>query len=509
MAIRKKDIYNAFTKGLKLFCIMVICIEVVTYTFSFLISGIAKKDIFNILEGKSVTLGIYSVNVLILINTVVPLAINCVKQVNSALVEKLKTRLRCNIKSILLSHVMKTSIDSNKRTEGEILNYYRNECEDIVAYFVEFYSQLPKIVLSISILVVMFFVNPMFAIISLLPTIMMVVLVKVLNKKIYLYRNKSRDNTKEVTSFLNAFFENTEFFYMIVNREQLISLYEKKCHKRSKSEIRDRVLDSLLGSISENSSNIALGIILIIALPFMVAGKFSVGEFVMFGYYYAFLAYMPDAIANLAKRSKQTNASLERINFMFQKENCNDHVTKQNGYNFELVLNGNKKSFYTKEKGIVILEGDRSSTILNSMFLVANRELKDIKSVYVKNEPILFDDSLIDNILMGDEMDDAKINSILERTALIKDIRTFENGLQKRCGKKGENLSGGQIKRVGIARALYQNADVLFIDGITDKVDLSTAKYLIDNVFKGFRGLVILASENNTLWKSDIEIVEV
>ena len=131
MAIRKKDIYNAFTKGLKLFCIMVICIEVVTYTFSFLISGIAKKDIFNILEGKSVTLGIYSVNVLILINTVVPLAINCVKQVNSALVEKLKTRLRCNIKSILLSHVMKTSIDSNKRTEGEILNYYRNECEEI------------------------------------------------------------------------------------------------------------------------------------------------------------------------------------------------------------------------------------------------------------------------------------------------------------------------------------------------------------------------------------------
>ena len=38
---------------------------------------------------------------------------------------------------------------------------------------------------------------------------------------------------------------------MIVNREQLISLMKKKCHKRSKSEIRDRVLDSLLGSISE------------------------------------------------------------------------------------------------------------------------------------------------------------------------------------------------------------------------------------------------------------------
>ena len=75
--------------------------------------------------------------------------------------------------------------------------------------------------------------------------------------------------------------------------------------------------------------------------------------------------------------------------------------------------------------------------------------------------------------------------------------------------KKRRKFVRRTIKRVGIARALYQNADVLFIDGITDKVDLSTAKYLIDNVFKGFKGLVILASENNTLWKSDIEIVEV
>lgn len=100
----------------------------------------------------------------------------------------------------------------------------------------------------------------------------------------------------------------------------MISAYERKCQERSKSEIRDRIFDSLLGSISGNSSNMALGIILLIALPFMMNGIFSVGEFVMFGYYYAFLAYLPDAIGNLVKRKKQTNASRIALDFCFRRQ---------------------------------------------------------------------------------------------------------------------------------------------------------------------------------------------
>ena len=124
----------------------------------------------------------------------------------------------------------------------------------VVNFFVEFYYQVPKIVLSVSILIVMFFINPIFAVVSLFPTVLTVFLVKVLGKKIFLYRTNSRKNTKEVTSFLNNFFENTEYFYMIGNRERVISAYERKCQERSKSEIRDRIFDSLLGSISGNSA---------------------------------------------------------------------------------------------------------------------------------------------------------------------------------------------------------------------------------------------------------------
>lgn len=505
----KREQYLAFTKGIRGFGLIVIAIETITYTFSFLMSGIAKKDIFNVIEGKDVTLGIYSLNILILINVMVPLIINCVKQVNSAFVEKWKTRARYNVKSILLNYVWRESLNPDRETDGAILNYYRNECEDVVNFFLEFYYQVPKIVLSVSILIVMFFINPVFAVVSLFPTALTVFLVKVLGKKIFLYRTNSRKNTKEVTSFLNNFFENTEYFYMIGNKERVISAYERKCRERSKSEIRDRIFDSLLGSISGNSSNMALGIILLIALPFMMNGIFSVGEFVMFGYYYAFLAYLPDAIGNLVKRKKQTTASLERLGFLFQETGCDGSVREKDGYDFSICAGGEPKVFHTPEKGIVILKGEKSSEVLRTLFSVCDRELKDKKCVYVPGEPVLFDESVLENISMGDEIEDVKMNSILEKTALMEDVKNFEDGLFKRCGKKGENLSGGQRKRVGIARGLYRDADVLFLDGVADRVDSATAEFLMEHVLEEFQGLVVMVFENGFSEKLEGMVVEV
>ncbi len=241
----------------------------------------------------------------------------------------------------------------------------------------------------------------------------------------------------------------------------------------------------------------------------MINGIFSVGEFVMFGYYYAFLAYLPDAIGNLVKRNKQTAASLERINFLFQETCYTGSVIKKEGYDFSICIAGEKKEFHTNEKGIVILRGEKCSEVLSTLFLVCDREMKDKKCVYVSREPVLFDESILENISMGDEIDDIKIESMLEKTALIEDVKTFEDGLLKRCGKKEKIYLEDKEKRVGIARALYRDADVLFLDGIADRVDSATAEFLMDNIVGGFQGLVILVFENSFSQRAEASIVEV
>ena len=165
--------------------------------------------------------------------------------------------------------------------------------------------------------------------------------------------------------------------------------------------------------------------------------------------------------------------------------------------------------FHAAEKGIVILKGEKSSEALRTLFSVCDRELKDKKCVYVPSEPVLFDDSLLENISMGERIEDAKMNGILEKTALVEDVKTFEDGLFKRCGKKGENLSGGQRKRVGIARGLYQDADVLFLDGVADRVDSTTAEFLVEHVLEEFQGLVVMVFEDGFSQKLDGMVVEV
>lgn len=493
-----KQIYKLFTRKLRLFGAAVTLVEIVTYTFSFLFSGLAKKDIFNVLEGKEVTLGITSLNLLILINVLAPLIINVVKQINSGLAEKLKTKIRYNIKSLLMEYALNVSFSDQKNlTEGKILNYYRNECEDIVNYFMEFYNQSPKLVLSAAILIVMFFTNPVFAFVSIIPTAIMVLLVKALSKRIFAYRTSARNKNGEVTGFLNTFFENIEFFYMVGDKNKIIDIYFQKCTERSKSEIKDQILDRLLSAISSNSSNFALGIILLIALPFMVSGKFTVGEFVMFGYYYAFLAYLPDAITSLSKRKKQTRVSLERIHIILE-EGINPHgtVTEANGLLINAEINGASKSVKADKGDIIVIQSNNGSTLLKTLFLLCSHNCKNNLCAYVPREPVLFDESIRENICMDKKYKKDMMETILAKTDLLEDIASFEEGISKPSGKKGESLSGGQRKRIGIARALYSEADILFIDGLTDCVDWDTGQKLIDGVLGKYEGIIFIASES-------------
>ena len=48
MKVKKRELYRAFTKDIKAFGLLVIAVETITYTFSFLMSGIAKKDTWNL-----------------------------------------------------------------------------------------------------------------------------------------------------------------------------------------------------------------------------------------------------------------------------------------------------------------------------------------------------------------------------------------------------------------------------------------------------------------------------
>ncbi len=98
-------------------------------------------------------------------------------------------------------------------------------------------------------------------------------------------------------------------------------------------------------------------------------------------------------------------------------------------------------------------------------------ELRGLFSV-VAQDAALFDESVRDNILLGrDNIDQAKLNSVLEAAHISDFLPRLTNGLDGLAGPRGSNLSGGQRQRVAIGRALLRDTPILLLDEATSALD--------------------------------------
>ena len=111
------------------------------------------------------------------------------------------------------------------------------------------------------------------------------------------------------------------------------------------------------------------------------------------------------------------------------------------------------------------------------------------KTAYVPQQAWIQNNTLKNNILFGNEYDEAKYDRILEACSLLSDIEIMPAGDETEIGEKGINLSGGQKQRVSLARALYANADVYFLDDALSAVDSHVGKHIFTQVI-GPEGLL-------------------
>ena len=93
--------------------------------------------------------------------------------------------------------------------------------------------------------------------------------------------------------------------------------------------------------------------------------------------------------------------------------------------------------------------------------------------------------TLRDNVLFGKEFDKRKYVKTMSACQLEPDLKIFQAGDMSEIGEKGINLSGGQKARVSLARAVYQDADIVLMDDPISALDAHTAKDVFHSVFQG------------------------
>jgi ABC-type bacteriocin/lantibiotic exporter with double-glycine peptidase domain len=105
---------------------------------------------------------------------------------------------------------------------------------------------------------------------------------------------------------------------------------------------------------------------------------------------------------------------------------------------------------------------------------------------YVPQKVHLYDDNIFNNISMTFNekiKDKKKIIDSLNAAGLKNFINSLKKGIYTNIGEQGIKISGGQVQRIGIARALYRNPDFLILDEATSSLDKQSEKIVLDSVF--------------------------
>ncbi len=128
---------------------------------------------------------------------------------------------------------------------------------------------------------------------------------------------------------------------------------------------------------------------------------------------------------------------------------------------------------------------------------------------YIPQTIFLIDDTIKHNIAYGledNEIDDDRINKVIEEAQLKEFIDSLPDGVNTQIGERGVRLSGGQRQRIGIARALYNDPQILVLDEATSALDNETEAAVMDAIdsLSGRKTLIIIAHRLSTIENCDI-----
>ncbi len=127
---------------------------------------------------------------------------------------------------------------------------------------------------------------------------------------------------------------------------------------------------------------------------------------------------------------------------------------------------------------------------------------------YVPQAVYLTDDTIRNNVAFGiyeDKIDEEKIWKALEEAQLAEFVRGLEEGLDTMVGERGVRLSGGQRQRIAIARALYENPEILVLDEATSALDTETETAVMESIdsLHGTKTMIIVAHRLTTIRNCD------
>lgn len=220
-------------------------------------------------------------------------------------------------------------------------------------------------------------------------------------------------------------------------------------------------------------------------------------------------------VINSLKKKKKFDEEVEQKKMNLETERADLNNAQQTEGNFEPEA----KEDYSTIKNISLkIESGEFLTIagligsgktslvlaiLNDMVSKSGKVRSRGKIAYVSQKAYILDDTVRENILMGEEYDQNWYQEVITACQLVTDFSQFEEGDQTIVGTQGSKLSGGQKQRVNLARAVYSKSDIYLLDDTLSALDAFVGRKIIDEVL-----LKILGSKTRILVTHSLDTLE-
>ena len=369
-------------------------------------------------------------------------------------------------------------------------------------------------------------------------TIVITVAIVVAYLAIYLFAAKRLDRLGREYADLETDIYSEVLEALKLHREikmaQLQPFFIKRYTQSFAEMVNNRLKYELISLIPQRIIEVvAYGSILLIAIYFALVQQSNLSAITMIGMY-AFAAYrlMP-AISDIFDSYEQIqfgSAVLRRLVKEFQSRQKADdeqacppltqklelskvgfRFNEQSGFHFEnLSIGFAARQFHC----IIGKTGCGKSTLLNliaGLYRHSDGEIFiDQKAVelhdnihwqsqigYVPPRVNLIEDTIAANIALGQEeheIDRERMRQIASWVDIDDYIESLDDGYESVFGDEGFNFSTGQIQKIGIARALYRQPQVLLFDECTDALDIKSEALVLNNVLKHVQATIIFVS---------------
>ena len=426
----------------------------------------------------------------------------------------------------------------NEFRTGELISRTTNDIDRIRSIVSNMIPELTReFITIIGLLCVVIYQSPKLAFFALVVMPVAIYPISRLAKRMKKISKQSQEKTSDITSALSEIFTNIEIIKANNAQKYEHSRFVDENNKFFKLNLKSVKIEQLVSPLMETIGSIGVAAVIIIGGKDVIDGHINMGAF--FSFLTAlFMLYTPlKRIVNIYNKMQDAIAASERTFFLMDK--VSQIKDGQNELNEEINLikfNDVRLSYGDKEvlKGInleanksefialVGSSGGGKSSLMNLLMrfydvdggeiLINGTNLKDIKIHslrqnigLVTQRVYIFNDTIAKNVAYGREFNEDAVINALKLANAYEFVSKLDDSINTILNEFGTNLSGGQRQRIAIARALYQNPQILIFDEATSALDNESEKEITKaiNNLRSKKIIFVIAHRLSTVENAD------